>query len=79
MLFPDLVEKYIPDSKSQMERERVGENSDEPLTCIHARVYHFFSEMLSQLGQMLPHQVFKLKKILLYQWQTYLFNQNKIR
>lgn len=55
-----------------MEWKRVWENGYEPLTCIHARSYHFLGKMLPQLWQMLSHQVIKLKKVLLYQRQPHL-------
>lgn len=43
----NLIEKDIPDSKSQMEWKGIRKYSYEPLACIHARIYHFLGKMFS--------------------------------
>ena len=45
----NLIEKDIPNSKSQMKWKGVRKNSYEPLASIHARIYHFVRKMFSQL------------------------------
>ena len=57
----NLVKKDIPDSEDQVKRKRIRKHSNEPLTRIHARVYHLFRKMLAKLGHMFLHQKIKLK------------------
>lgn len=73
----NLRKKNIPYAECKRKGEGIWENGDEPLACIHARIYQFSIKMSPQFWQLLLYEPLELEQILLNKWKSNLDHMEK--